>query len=535
MSPAARTEKTAARNAPVKKAACEEKSSFEIPPPPIPARDVKDILTVDVVVVGAGIAGLTAALSAAEAGATVIQLEKGPGYNFRGVHNAAINSRLQKKAGIKIDKEQLIYTIMETAAYRGNQRVVNTWADNCDKVMEWLLDMAEAAKVEVVLDTTTKPWYFPNYATHHIFDASTYKWQGSLAKMLRDNGKARGVDLRFNTRAVQLARKGKGRVTGVIAKNPQGGYIQFKARKAVILCSGDYGNDLEMVEKYCWKGVSKLPNLYPDMVALAYAAQNLTGTFDYKPNTGDGHKMAMWVGAAIDDPPHCPMLFDFTIWSKGILFDLARQPWLYVNTNGERFMNEDLPWGYECSQLMQQPGVVSWSVWDGKWEEEVPGLGSQCCKNMGPPTYLWNPKWLNNAIKSGNVLKAQTIEKLAKKIKVPIENFKATVARYNELVRIGKDLDFGKHPLRLTALDKPPFYTTQITAVYLVTLGGLKINPGLQVLDTEGNVIPGLYAAGNTSGSFFGSQYPTTIPGLSHSRAWTFGRLAGLNAAAEKV
>jgi fumarate reductase flavoprotein subunit len=69
-----------------------------------------------------------------------------------------------------------------------------------------------------------------------------------------------------------------------------------------------------------------------------------------------------------------------------------------------------------------------------------------------------------------------------------------------------------------------------------VTLGGLKINDTLQVLDTQLNVIPGLYAAGNTSGCFFGGdEYPTTIPGLTHSRAWTFGRLAGLSAAAEKT
>jgi fumarate reductase flavoprotein subunit len=108
------------------------------------------------------------------------------------------------------------------------------------------------------------------------------------------------------------------------------------------------------------------------------------------------------------------------------------------------------------------------------------------------------------------------------------------VKRYNEQAERGEDIDFGKHPDRLTTLEKPLFYAAQITAVYLVILGGLKINPRLQVLDTKGDVIPGLYAAGNVSGSFFGSQYPTTVPGLSHSRAWTFGRLAGLNAADEK-
>ncbi len=513
----------------------EGKASFEVPPPTIPEKDIKERITADIVVLGAGIAGLTAALSAAEASAKTILLEKGPTYNFRGLHNAAIASRMQKKAGIENDKEQIIYTIMETAAYRGNQRVVNVWADNCDSVMDWLLDMAEAADVEVALDTTTKPWYFPNYPVIHVFDSKNYGWQGSLAETLMNNVRAHGVDIRFDTPAVRLIRKGKGRVTGVIAQNKAGEYIQFNASKAVVLCTGDYGSDRQMVKEYCWKGVSELRSLYPDMTRLAYSRQQIAGPYNTEPNTGDGHKMAMWIGAAIDDPPHCTMLFDYTDWGGEGLFDLGRQPWLYVNLNGERFMNEDIPWGYECAQIMQQPGNVVWSVWDDKWKQEVPIMRSQCCKNMGPPTYLWHDKWLDEAIEEGNVLTASTIEELAQKIEVPIEKFKATVARYNELAQQGKDLDFGKHPDRLTTLEKPLFYATRMTSLYLVILGGLKINDRLQVLDTERNVIQGLYAAGNASGSFFGNQYPTTVPGLSHSRAWTFGRLAGQYAASEKA
>jgi len=512
-----------------------DKANFEVCPPPISTEDIKETFDTDVVVIGAGIAGLTAALSAVEAGAKVIQLEKGPCCNFRGLHNAAIASRLQKQEGIKIDKEQLIYTIMETASYRGNQKVVNTWAENCDRTMEWLLDMAEAANIDVALDPSTKPWYFPNYPVIHVFDASRFGWQSGLANMLLDNGKRYEVDLRFNTPVVRLVREGNGRVAGVIAQDEAGKYIQFNASKAVVLCTGDYGSDRQMVKKYCWEGVSEIPSLYPIMTDMAYAKQGISGPFNNEPNTGDGHKMGMWIGAAIDNPPHCAMLFDYTIWSKGKLFNLARQPWLYVNLKGERFMNEDLPWGYECSQLMQQPRNIAWSIWDAKWEQEAPELKSQCCKNMGPPTYLWNPKWLGEEIENGNVLTAHTIKELAQLMQVPIKTFKDTVDRYNEMARNKKDLDFGKHPDRLTTLERPLFFASQVTAVYLVILGGLQINPELQVLDTEGNVIPGLYAAGNVSGSFFGDHYPTTIPGLSHSRAWTFGRLAGLNAAAEKT
>lgn len=123
-----------------------EKASFEISPPPIPAKDIKETINTDVIVMGAGVAGLAAALSTAEAGAKTIQLEKGPGYSFCGTHNAAVDSRMQKQAGIKIDKDQIIFTMMEFSAYRANQQIVKLWVDNSGPVMDWLLDLSEAAK-----------------------------------------------------------------------------------------------------------------------------------------------------------------------------------------------------------------------------------------------------------------------------------------------------------------------------------------------------------------------------------------------------
>lgn len=497
-------------------------ASFEMVPPPIEGKDIKEKVNTDVLVIGAGIAGMTAAVSAAGTGARTILLEKGIGFHQRGLHNAAIASRLQKEAGIEIDRDQIISTIMEWSAYRANQRVVNVWADNCGKVMDWLTDMAEAAELEVILDSTTKPWYFPNYPTIHVFMPERQK---SLAQMLLGNGQKLGVEYRWETQAVRLLRDGPNRVYGVIAQNKQGKFVQFNVNRGIVLCTGDYGGDRQMVEMYCWPSVSHL--------RCAYQA---TVEEDEIINTGDGHKMGMWIGAAIDEPPHCTMLFDFSVWNnESKLFNLARQPWLYVDINGERFMNEDLPWGYECAQIMQQPGSVAWSLWDANWEQGVIQLHSQCCKNMGPPTYLWDSKQLDLEVSSGNLLTAQALEELAQKMEVPVETFKATVARYNKMVRNRKDLDFGKHSDRLTPLEKPLFYASKMQARYMVILGGLQINPRLQVIDAQKKAIPGLYAAGNVSGSFFGGQYPTTIPGLTHSRAWTFGRLAGLAAAAERA
>jgi fumarate reductase flavoprotein subunit len=528
------------------KEAVPENASFEAQP--IPAKDIKETITTDVVVIGGGISGLTAALSAAEAGAKTILLEKLPGVNFRGGWNAAFSSRLQKAAGIEVDKEVVIHTIMEAGLYKTDQSVVRRWADNCDQVMDWLLDMAEEANQPVVLDPVTREWYFPNYpVTHHFVsrDKGDTTLQKNLAQMLENNAKARGVDLRFETPAVQLLREGKGRVTGVIAKNKKGEYIQFNTRKAVVLCSGDYGNNKEMVEKYCsWQAreLFDLSIAYQDATVIA------TGTANGRVNTGDGHKMGMAVGAAIDDPPHCVMMWDRTtagieperITAQGQILKryfltIPRQPWLVVNTKGERFMNEDIPWAYEANQYMTQPDRTAWKVWDTRYEQQWPQFKAVCCKSIGAPVYWHKPEFVTKGVEMGAILTAHTIEELAQKMGVPLATFKATLERYNEMANSGEDLDFGKHPERLTSVEVPPFYACKVGAQYLVTLGGLKINTDLQVLDTENNPIPGLYAAGNVSGSFWGAEYPVNVPGASHSRAWTFGRLAGLAAAAEKV
>ena len=299
-----------------------DKASFEFSPPPISVKDIRERVNTDVVVLGAGVAGLAAAVSAAEGGAKTILLEKGKTFHHRGLHNAAIASKLQKEAGIKIDKEELIYSIMTWGGYKADQRVIRTWADNCDKVMNWLIDMAKKAGIEVVLDPTTKPWYFDNYPTIHFFMP---KWQHSLCQMMLDAGQALGAEYRWNNPAVQLLRDGQNRVHGVMAQNPEGDYTQFNVSKAVVLCTGDYGGDREMVKKYCAPAISTLRRAY-----------DATTGEDFVINTGDGHKMAMWIGAAMEDAPHTPLIFDFGVWThENELFNLHRQPWLYV----------DIKWG----------------------------------------------------------------------------------------------------------------------------------------------------------------------------------------------
>jgi fumarate reductase flavoprotein subunit len=228
--------------------------------------------------------------------------------------------------------------------------------------------------------------------------------QLTLVTMLQNKAKSLGVEFYFEHPAVRLLREGKGRVTGVIARNTQGENIQINAKKGVILCTGDYGNNLEMVKHFFHNDPPVgMKTLYTPPV-----------------NTGDGHCMAMWIGADLDKTPHTPVLFDYSKWNdpRLSLVNIGRQPWLYVNDDGERFMNEDLPWGYESNQILTQKTNSAWSVWDSNYAEYIPIMHSQCCKNMGPPTDLWREKWFEEEIKNrmGISRWENTFEELAKKM-----------------------------------------------------------------------------------------------------------------------
>ena len=476
--------------------------NFEIPPDPIPSGDIKKYIDAEVVVVGAGIAGLSAALSAAEAGAKTILLEKTAAVQARGHDNAFIGSRLQAKLGIKIDKDEIILNLMKYGANKPDQRLIRMWAEGSGKTADWLMDMTDAAGIEVIIKQYPPPpafnnaaEYYPQYhVTHH------YHNERPMAKCLLDNGIKKGVVTYFKTRAKQLLRKEKGRVTGIIAQDEAGEYLQFNATKAVILCTGDYGNNAEMMAKYCPQSAYLAPMI-------------LT-------STGDGHMMAMWIGAIMEPGPHTPMI-------HGPAGPLLSATYLQVNLLGERFQNEDVPIQSNVNAVERQPNRVAWQVFDSKYPAELPYHG------LGLGKIIIATEKIRQEV-SKIAITANSIEELAVKVKLPIETFKATVKRYNKLAHLGKDLDFGKRPDRLSPVDKPPYYAGKSGYSLLTILGGLNINDRLQPLDKNWEVIPGIYLAGNTMGNRFAVDYPTMCPGLSHGMAIHFGRIAGLNAVSQE-
>lgn len=498
--------------APVEAASTEAGSStpsFLKPPAPIPAEDISETVTADVVVIGAGVSGLMAALAAAEEGAQTILIEKSASFNARGGHNAALGSKLQKAEGIDYDKGRVVRELSRWSGNKADERLIMLWAQNCNETIDYLIDMADAQGMEVTTwGNDTPDAYWPEYKTVHMFGGMD---ENNVAGMVEQAFLENGGEVRYETPAVQLVREDGGPVTGVIA-GTEGSYTQFNANKAVVLCTGDYGNNPEMVDYYCPKAKDITMNVYAPAV-----------------NTGDGQMMGMWIGAAMqEDEPHTPMIHNL----GGP--PMSSHPFLRVNKYGVRYENEDVPIPYLCNAIQNLPGNIAWTIFDSTYAEDVPNMGSGFSRS--PVVSDMTVSGLESAVEAGTMAhSADTLDELAGKIGVPADALKATVERYNQLAEQGEDLDFGKSPEMVTLIDTPPYYAVTNPLALLVVLGGLQVNPKLQVLDKDGSVIDGLYAAGNASGGFFSNDYPVIVPGLSHSRALTFGRIAGKNAAATEL
>ena len=228
---------------------------------------------------------------------------------------------------------------------------------------------------------------------------------------------------------------------------------------------------------------------------------------------------------------------------------LGVDAFLQLNVRGERFMNEDIPGQNIQDQLSRQPEARSFQIIDAKWPEQLAcqGTGHGFVNYFVPEDEAdqWPAVVGEDASASFTgytteqmfldaiTYQADTIEDLAKQMGLPKDAVVASVERYNELAHQGSDDDFGKRADRLFPLETPPFYACEFgDAGMLVCMGGLECDLDLHVVDDDKNPIPGLYVAGNTMGGRYAVEYPVTEAGISLATAMTFGRLAGVNAAA---
>lgn len=518
--------------------------------PEIADSEITQTVEADVVVVGGGIAGVAAVRKAASLGASVILLEKCSSIQARSGDFAVMDSRVAEVWGRRnVDKVEIVNELMRHMCYLVSQRIFKRWAEEAGDAFDWYLEgypdipvlketgdiPPEGAKCWIMPRRMPLPKSFDNQ-TERFKCYQTTAWvrpnhvpvcRGNY-QLAMDTGLVQGY---FNAPVQRLLREDGqgGRVMGAVARREDGSYLKALCRKGLVLCTGDYMSDSEMLRRFC-PGMVNTPQLWTGCDSERRPS-----------NTGDGHKLGMWVGAKLQDAPHAPVAHHM-----GSVFGASG--FLLLNTRGLRFVNEDAPGQQIGDQIESLPDKTAWQFVDGNWLEQVknvyPSHGSVCfpvsdeqltsgeiySKLSTIDNYI-SPRLVQKALDSGKLLRADTLEELVALTGLPAQTTLESIARYNRCCEQGKDEDFGKRPLRLFPVKKPPFYAAAFTpATMIAVMGGLESDEEARCYDVEGKAIPGLYVAGNVQGNRFAVEYPLTVPGLSHSIALTYGRIAGENA-----
>ena len=524
---------------------------------PAPITDIAETIDTDVVVVGAGNGGCISVVSAAELGAKVVWVEKNGGPITWAGEIGAYNSKLMKeKYGIEYTQEQLneiINDICRYGSYEVDQRLVALWVNESGRTMDWFVDKMKAKGIETFIETDMKQTLYKNEVQTHTVYKGEFKELGpnfmgsQVANPLWvEYAEEMGVTKLFLHTAKQLIQDENGKVTGIIVqRNEDGKYIQINTAKGVILSTGGYGGNPEMMDALHYRDKNNIVN----NLGCAFAM-------------GDGIKMALWAGADIDRNHAGGCAFDRAAlaedhhvgapYSSGLadIWWPGTQPWLNLNKRGERFANEDVPYDFHINSWLKQPGRFTFQLFDSNYWADVNAFHSTICSRVVAVPGARNSEvlpgvmpckseeefynvYMKPALESGRLKQADTIEDLCKQLGMDdaaIERAVASVARYNELCEKGVDDDFGKQQKDMRPILKAPFYGIAVGTWLLATMNGIRVNTNLQAINEEHEPIEGLYVIGNDMGGFFNNSYPQMYGGTMQGKTTCFARLAALHA-----
>lgn len=433
----------------------------------------------DVVIVGAGGAGLAAAVAAKEAGAArVLVLEK---------TIAAGGHTLLSAGSISVpvessSRDPVAEMAQEMIRAGGDRRLAEVLARESASLAGWLADMG----------VRWEPRLFQAVGAVSRRNLSPGAMRGGFecVQALAARAKALGAEVHFMEPAKHLYVK-DGKIRGVLTESSDGSRRLYEAR-AVILATGGFGANVALRRLY-------RPELDGDYTTTADPLGRLGDGA-----TGDGVLMAQRVGARLVDMDAVQLI----PYNGGRVLDYAGAE-IWLNAEGRRFVNEEAPFSRIEAALQEQTDAMMWALTDAK-----------------------SQKGANIVIKlaSGAVQTADSIEALARGMHLSTHVLQQTLARYNRMVRAGKDADFGRKILTQT-IDTPPFYYGVERLCIHMTLGGVAVDSDMHVLDRNGRVMDGLYAAGEVTGGVHGRR---RISGNALTEAFAFGRLAGRNAARSK-
>lgn len=512
--------------------------------PPETPDSFSEELEADIIVCGLGIAGISAMRAAAEQGATVIGFDKSDATRSSN-QICAFGSSLYASRFPDIAKlwdgsmPMLLNAVSEGCGYRNDIRILRRYLEINGEAIDWYFDAINESEysfgtsengnvVDAEADLSLKEAVYPLPEHYDPLNENMPCMPGAfeMGGKLRGSGflaanlmkaQEEGAEVRTYTPVIKLLQDDDGRVNGIVAQAGDGSYIKALAKKAVIVTTGDFMNNEAMLRQF-------LPNVL-DQGYVPNGEENFYTTLDKDGNpcnTGDGQRMLAWVGGKMQDFP--ASMSHFSKSANSAVFGTL--PYLMLDKNGNRFMNEDAQGQQFAERIRQLPSRTAIMVFDDAFEDQMPWMPYGHGKL--PNTTRED---VEKRIEEGQLIKADTLEKLFSQLDIDSDTAIASVQRYNKLVEAGQDTDFGKTATRMFPINTPPYYANYMKrGDDLVTMTGICSDENCQVHDAGGNVIEGVLVAGNTQGNRFANIYPETFMGYSVGMAMAFGREAGLRA-----
>lgn len=462
----------------------------------------------DIVVVGAGGSGISAAVKAETLGKSVILIEKMPTIGGATVLNAgtliATGSKFQRDVMKETkDSPELAYEdIMRVGKGRNDPVLVKMTTEKVGSVVDWLV-------YDMKIPYGPAATQYPDHSANRQLGVEGRSI--NFLNLMRGKFLDMGGKLMMETRAQSFIQDQDGRVIGVKATDKDGNTVELTS-KAVILASGGYGADQSML---------------PEKMK-SYIFYGVDG------ETGDGFKMGTAIGAdtinldlvkmypqGVENRPHHGLAA--TASSTDTMKATGA---IYVNNKGERFVDENAGLGVLTDKTIEQPGSIMYIVMDANaWKAYT----AKSLEDKLVPTAESLMEW-TKIVNNGRPVMAvsDSLEAAAEKMGIDPAGLSKTVKHWNEMVKAGKDADFNR---KLSGgLGEGPYYIVEQKVRYCTTLGGLKADAGLHILDKAGKPIPGLYGAGCVVGGANGADSMTA---MMNSWAIVSGVVAAESAAKE--
>ena len=437
----------------------------------------------DIVIIGAGGAGMAAAIMAHQAGMNFVILEKMPyvGGNTTkatGGMNAA-ETHYQKEQGIEDSKALFAADTMKGGHAKNDPLLVATLANSSAEAIEWLDSIgADLPKISFSGGASVNRIHAPADGSgvgNYLVD----RFSAKLAEL--------GVPVMLNTKATELLADTEGKICGVKAEGPDAFYT-FSC-KAVILASGGFGANEDMYTQY-----------RPDLKGTV--TTNAPGA------TGDGIVMAQALGADLVDIGEIQLHPTVEQTTSMLITESVRGDGaILVNQAGVRFTNELLTRDAVSAAELAQEGQYAYILFDQNLRDHL--------------------KAIEKYVKADLTKQADTIEGLAEQLGIDPATLAKTLADWNEIVKNQRDTEFGRTTGMNADLTTPPYYAIKIAPGIHHTMGGVKIDVAAQVINTECKPIPGLFAAGEVTGGVHGGN---RLGGNAVADIVIFGRIAAQSA-----